>query len=573
MTSPAVSTNDNGYRPIPSMYMYNLAKSVVLSSRLRSIRVLLVLLGMIALWLTFGVDITLAQTIPPDSACKLCHIGNENEIELPSGEVLSLDANISALDASVHGIHAPESVYCTDCHTDSQHYQFPHEPNPAQNLDEFRAEIQPNCERCHTSIEAHNPGHLQALDNPNVPGCIDCHGGHDVAPVEAFRSDPVAFCTSCHQSIGGEKLNEMHQQFITDMQPGQSCEDCHGPVALTENDQCVACHTFLDGTITLDSGDTISLSVSTETIHNSVHGDREYQGVHYDALECVDCHKEQAQTGFPHEPVTATTQREYTVAMESVCQDCHVDIAASHQNDIHQLAIEEGNLDAATCIDCHGSHDVQIPNEPRQKIDETCGECHTEVFDQYRHSVHGEALYNGVEDVPVCIDCHGVHGIEDPLTPRFRVNSPEMCGECHADKDLMAKHGISTDVFDTYVSDFHGTTVTLFEKISPDQETNKAVCFDCHGVHNILPVTDENSKVIKQNLLETCRECHPNASDNFPDAWMSHYVPSLEHNRLVFFINKFYQILIPLVIGGFLVFIGTDVFRRFRNRKGEDKSE
>jgi hypothetical protein len=32
--------------------------------------------------------------------------------------------------------------------------------------------------------------------------------------------------------------------------------------------------------------------------------------------------------------------------------------------------------------------------------------------------------------------------------------------------------------------------VTLFEKTSPDQATNKPVCFDCHGVHNIQGVDD-----------------------------------------------------------------------------------
>ena len=49
----------------------------------------------------------------------------------------------------------------------------------------------------------------------------------------------------------------------------------------------------------------------------------------------------------------------------------------------------------------------------------------------------------------------------------------------------MQKYGISTEVFNTYVADFHGTTVTLFERQHPDQPTNKAVCTDCHGVHDI----------------------------------------------------------------------------------------
>jgi cytochrome c553 len=130
----------------------------------------------------------------------------------------------------------------------------------------------------------------------------------------------------------------------------------------------------------------------------------------------------------------------------------------------------------------------------------------------------------------------------------------------------MSKYDISTDVFDTYVADFHGATVELFERQHPNQETNKAVCYDCHGVHNILPTSDENSRVIKQNLLTTCRQCHPDATDNFPASWTSHFKPSLENNTLVYLVDTFYAIFIPTIIGGFLVFIGADIFRRISDR-------
>ena len=55
----------------------------------------------------------------------------------------------------------------------------------------------------------------------------------------------------------------------------------------------------------------------------------------------------------------------------------------------------EGNLDAATCTDCHGSHDIPVPNEPRQRISHTCEQCHSEIFNEYVESVHGEALFPG----------------------------------------------------------------------------------------------------------------------------------------------------------------------------------
>ena len=180
-------------------------------------------------------------------------------------------------------------------------------------------------------------------------------------------------------------------------------------------------------------------------------------------------------------------------------------------------------------------------------------------------------------DVPVCTDCHGVHDINNPTTAEFRLNSPTLCAGCHANKEMMSKYGISTDVFDTYVADFHGTTVTLFEKTDPHQAVDTAVCYDCHGVHDILAPTDANSSVIKENLLTTCRQCHPDANENFPAAWMSHFKPSLDHNPLVYFINMFYAILIPALVGGFGLFIGSDVVRRVidvrRARKEEDEED
>jgi hypothetical protein len=77
--------------------------------------------------------------------------------------------------------------------------------------------------------------------------------------------------------------------------------------------------------------------------------------------------------------------------------------------------------------------------------------------------------------------------------------------------------------------------------------------------------------VLKENLLATCRQCHPDANTNFPDAWMSHFKPSLDHFPIVYFVNLFYQILIPALVGGFALFIGTDVVRRTWDRRQNRK--
>jgi hypothetical protein len=124
----------------------------------------------------------------------------------------------------------------------------------------------------------------------------------------------------------------------------------------------------------------------------------------------------------------------------------------------------------------------------------------------------------------------------------------------------MDKYGISTNVLNTYVADFHGTTVNMFEKQSPDAPTNKPVCYDCHGVHDISKVNDPHSGLeMQENLLVRCQECHPDATSNFPGAWMSHYIPSAEKYALVYYVNLFYKFFIPIVLGGMLGLVGLDV--------------
>jgi hypothetical protein len=77
---------------------------------------------------------------------------------------------------------------------------------------------------------------------------------------------------------------------------------------------------------------------------------------------------------------------------------------------------------------------------------------------------------------------------------------------------------------------------------------------------------DDPDNGIKANLLETCQQCHPDATANFSDAWTSHYQPSLEHNPLVFLVDTFYAIVIPVTVGGFAFLVATDIFRRVRLR-------
>ena len=486
--------------------------------------------------------------VADDTACRLCHADTEQSVTFPSGESVSAQVNLAILANSAHGDTASDPLACSSCHQPINNYQQPHEPISADTLREYELMQSANCETCH--VQPHITSH-PGPESENPVACTDCHGSHDVLTVDEWQAGAgTQACIDCHIEqdvpvVEGAQLTEIIQAGLFTQK--------------VDNSYCLACHSQAGLTYTFANGDTLNLTIDANALHDSVHG----EGNSWQPLACTDCHED---VRFPHEPVTVESKREYNLEQYPLCGRCHETNYDHTLDDVHGAAIAEGEVDAAVCTDCHGAHDTPIPNEPRERISYTCEQCHSTIFDEYATSVHGDALLSESNpDVPTCINCHGVHNISDPTTALFRIRSPQLCAECHADVELMEKYEISTDVFDTYVADFHGTTVTLFEHQDPEVETNKAVCYDCHGVHNIKDPNDPEAG-IKANLLETCQQCHPNASANFPDSWTSHFKPSLEHNPMVYLVNLFYQIVIPATVGFFGFMVATDIYRRIRLR-------
>ncbi|MDM8531237.1 hypothetical protein QUF63_08690, partial [Anaerolineales bacterium HSG25] len=326
---------------------------------------------------------------------------------------------------------------------------------------------------------------------------------------------------------------------------------------IPENEACLTCHINPDLTVTFADDSTISAHVSRTGYNSSVHG--------AEAMTCGGCHPDHAD--YPHPELKTTDSRSFTLELNQTCLDCHPDQDEHNQDSNHARVRAEGNQDAAVCVDCHGAHNTRLLSESRIEIARTCQQCHATIYDEYSQSAHSKALIEeDNQDVPTCVDCHGAHTMEEPHTSQFRLKSPNLCATCHADEELMAEYEVSTHVFDSYVADFHGTTLILFERQSPDAVINKAVCYDCHGAHAIRAVDDPEAAVIKENLLETCQKCHPDATSNFPTSWTSHFQPTFDQQPLVAVVELFYTILIPSVLGLMGVFVVTDAGRRLVNR-------
>ncbi len=304
------------------------------------------------------------------------------------------------------------------------------------------------------------------------------------------------------------------------------------------------------------SGDVLSISIDKHKFVSSVHGGR---------LNCQDCHA--GYTKLPHPTRQLQSKRDYSLAQYETCKRCHFANYTKTLDSIHFQVLGEGNRVAPVCTDCHGAHDVTSPDQPRARIARTCSTCHKQVYDTFVGSVHGKALVDeNNQDVPTCTYCHGVHNIVDPRVPTFRHTIPQLCGQCHTNKALMDKYGLSTDVVQTYLRDFHGVTVSLTAKQNPDILTYEAVCTDCHGIHDIVSTKSVSQDVLKANLLATCQKCHPGAGPNFPNAWLSHYEPSPSHNPAVYYVKLFYRIFIPFTIGGLSLHVLLNLWRATINR-------
>lgn len=320
-----------------------------------------------------------------------------------------------------------------------------------------------------------------------------------------------------------------------------------------EVEGCLSCHGDKSASFKLPDGSTQSVFVDAEHFAKSVHGTK---------IACTGCHPAQAE--LPHPEVKAKTKAEFAASFKDLCKSCHFENYTKALDGVHFAVIQKGGA-APFCTDCHGSHDVSKPSVPRTRVSDTCGGCHADIADVFAKSVHGAALAQGNQDVPVCVDCHKAHDISDPRTTEWKLKLVDACAKCHTNKAVMAKYKLSTNVVQTYLNDFHGMSASLASS-GQTPRLITALCVDCHGTHNITKAKDGNSQVLQANLQKTCAKCHPGAPPNFTAAWLSHYEPSPKRAPLVWAVGVFYKVFIPFLIGGLVLQILLHLWRVMVNR-------
>jgi len=365
--------------------------------------------------------------------------------------------------------------------------------------------------------------------------CLECH----TASAEPVRSDngllrydgvrTAPFAASVHGSL--------------------SCTDCHDGIKSADHDtplppvQCASCHD--------DAG---------KEFARSIHGVSHAMGAS-GAATCTSCHGS-------HEivPVKHADSPVFKLNLPKTCAQCHSNQgvtdeyrmkfpkAASHyMESIHGRALlQMGLIVAPSCNDCHGVHDIKRSvdrgsHTHHTKIADTCGKCHVGVEDIYLKSVHGQLLRQGEGKGPVCSDCHSAHEIEKPSNAHFKAGSDATCGKCHQDRLVHYR--------DTY----HGKAMALGR---PNVASDVAACYDCHGHHDVLPVSDPSSRLSKENIVATCATCHPGANAGFVQ-YQPHANPlDAEHYPAL---NKVFLFMTSLLIGVFAFFGVHTLFWLFRS--------
>jgi cytochrome b subunit of formate dehydrogenase len=365
-----------------------------------------------------------------------------------------------------------------------------------------------------------------------------------------------------------------------------------------DNEDCLDCHTDPLNTRKV-KGKSVPMPIfPTNLFDKSVHG----------KLACVDCHV--GITDLVHDtplpPVNCVS-----------CHDSagHEKAAREYATSIHGASHTLGASGAASCWDCHGSHDmlpVAHPASPVFKLNlpRTCAECHSnpgltteykmkypEAASQYMDSIHGRALLKmGLIVAPSCNDCHGVHDIKrgvDRGSPIHHTNIARTCGKCHVKVEEIYNNSVhgrllaqgdkrAPDCTDCHtahevepphnghfkmVSDrrcgrCHEDRLTHYRDTyhgkamalgKPNVASDVAACFDCHGHHDVLPAADPASHLSKENILGTCQKCHPSATMGFTQ-YQPHANPLDAENYP--WLHRTFLFMTTLLVGVFVFFGG-----------------
>jgi hypothetical protein len=242
--------------------------------------------------------------------------------------------------------------------------------------------------------------------------CHDCHGGSPT--IDSFknhRDDPTFYslrprdkipgiCGRCHSDI--DYMRQYNPSARTD-QEAEYWTSGHGrrlrAIATADKPQvdtavatCSDCHGHHGILAVNDSGSPVYPTHVAET--------------------CARCHSDEKR-------MAGRTYHDRPLGHDQVDK---------WKLSVHGRAmLEEGDLSAATCNDCHGNHGALPPGV--NSVANACGTCHGKIAKlfaetQMRHKFEDSGL-------PGCVTCHGMHDISQPTDEMLGITDGTICSRCH----------------------------------------------------------------------------------------------------------------------------------------------
>ncbi len=311
-----------------------------------------------------------------DINCLDCH-GKDGDLPI----------NVDKFQNSVHS-----DLSCTDCHVGADKVK------KGEDFEEVHPDNlegkTPQCTDCHEDYI----DELKLSVHKSLK-CWDCHGDiHVVGADKSITEDKnlvVQMCSRCHADSskyhGNVKLvnDYMHSTHYLkkgkDGQPVASCADCHGShkVLNAANPESTIFRTNVSNTCGQCH------EKESKEYNESIHAEGVNKG--YDeSPTCTYCHN-------PHEVQSpAFTKKQ----VSDLCLSCHEDprlvkrygldytVGYTYKDSYHYMAIEKGSKKAAACTNCHNTHAIMSPENPKSSVNKanlvnTCGQCHKNINEKF----------------------------------------------------------------------------------------------------------------------------------------------------------------------------------------------
>jgi hypothetical protein len=453
-----------------------------------------------------------------DDHCTQCHNLENRKVTPSAGIIIN------------HAAHTEKEINCTACHNRVAHPEKgletiaknPANGEPAAKHADFMTMTA--CFRCHTLTNESPAG-----EEFKAPGtCSVCHPAN-------FELKPSNHKSADFYPKGHADLAMMEVDHVT----GRPAENIIRPVEFGEGEEASAeeTHGAEPESARAEEGDPEVLPVP------AVQDVKYCQTCHVEDTFCLNCHGME----MPHpEEFKTKTHPETAAAQLDKCEFCHqqsttffcdschhgkkvdwtFDPAVPWQNQHAKTVVEKGVAgclgdchEQQFCVDCHTTL-KPLPTS-HQAADWLHGGLTVTTYPDGHPAPTAAHAVSAGKSIDSCDVCHGpggvsatfcanCHGIEMPHPDQFKTNhvsgrnTPQLCGNCHQQKELCSDCHHKGAVNGTPWQSQHPVTVAAdgaapcFEKCHQD----KQFCVDCHVNLKALPTSHKTADWTRRVALD-----------------------------------------------------------------------